>query len=60
MTDFQLEETIREQMNWMDKNGIASLERCDPELLGDYLDALEKHIDMVRTLTHYRELKGKK
>ena len=60
VTDFQLEETIREQMNWMDKNGIASLERCDPELLGDYLDALEKHIDMVRTLTHYRELKGKK
>ena len=35
VTDFQLEETIREQMNWMDKNGIASLERCDPELLGD-------------------------
>ena len=59
VTDIQLEEVIQEKIDWLDQHGISSLERCSPDILKDYLAALERHTDMVRTLAHYWELKGK-
>lgn len=59
VTNIQLEEAVQEKINWIDKTDINSLERCSPQLLKDYLTSLEKHIDAIKTLVHYWELKGK-
>lgn len=57
VTDLRLEREMQETIDWMKKTSVRKLERCEPGILQEYLSELEKQMDIVRTLVHYRELK---
>lgn len=57
VTDLRLGREMQETIDWMKKTSVRKLERCEPGILQEYLSELEKQMDIVKTLVHYRELK---
>lgn len=56
-TDMSIEEDLSKGVNWLNSVRLAQLERCRLEVLREYVQGLEKQLDIAGSLLRYMELK---